>query len=80
MLVLNINLAGLLVPSTGYPPNPKTKSCYFIKKEPMVFVKNDPGFKNFLVYGDLSANPLEHLVTFVEDVRDLHHKIFQNGN
>ena len=68
MLVMNMNLGGQLSATEGYPINAKTKSLYFIKKEPMVFPREDMEFKNNLIYGDLSHQPLEQLVTFIEDV------------
>lgn len=71
MLIMNINLGGQLIASDGYPTTAKTKSCYFIKKEPIPMSKEDMSFKDNLIYGDLSHQPLENLVTFIEDVSSL---------
>jgi hypothetical protein len=68
MLVLSMNSGGQLAISDCYPTASKTKSCYFIKKEPISPPKDDPAFKENWIYGDLSHQPLETLVTFIEDV------------
>lgn len=82
MLVINLNMGGQLIASDAYPTAGKNKACYFIKKEPGVIplVKDDPGggeagvpwnphaFKRSLVYGDLSHQPLENLVCYIEHV------------
>lgn len=68
MLVLNLNLGGQLTPSSFYPAASKTKSCYFIRRDMKQMPKDDLSFKANLIYGDLSHHPMEHMVTFVENV------------
>lgn len=70
MLVIGASMGGQLVASDMYPSNTKTKTCYFIKKEPgaIPLVKDDTSFKRNLIYGDLSHQPLENLVCYVENV------------
>lgn len=49
-----------------YPPNPKTKSVYFIKKrEEAVTAEN---MKSLLIFGDMAPNPVEELSVLMEEV------------
>lgn len=68
IVVLTLNALGQLTAVDGYHTAMKLKSCYFIKKVPMTFGKEDPTFREHLIYGDLSPQPLEALVTFIEEV------------
>jgi hypothetical protein len=63
-----MNPGGQLVVSDNYPNNAKTKCVYLIWKEPASYPRDDQTFRDNLIYGDLSQQPLEHLVTFIEDV------------
>jgi len=69
-MIINLNAGGQLTVSDAYPTAAKTKSCYFIRKAPLVSPKEEmQHFRDNLVYGDLSHQPLEMLITYIEDVR-----------
>lgn len=65
-IIFVINNAGLLQPMLTYPPNPKSKSVYFIKKkEEIATVQNLP---SLCIVGDMAPNPVEELSVLVEEV------------
>ncbi|CAG7717651.1 unnamed protein product [Allacma fusca] len=68
VLVFTLSNSGILTAMEGYATVSKTKSCYFIKKHPQYMHKEDPTFKENLIYGDLSPQLLENLVTNMEEI------------
>jgi len=74
MIIITLNPASQLILLDEYPIRTKGKSCYFIKKDPMVFHKGDPDssspvrMKDHLISGELSPQPLEHLIVFFDGV------------
>jgi len=68
MLVITKDIKGDLKALDSYPQGPKSKSAFFLKKEPMMFSRDDVTFKDNVLYGDLSQYPLENLVAFIEEV------------
>ncbi|ODN03963.1 Dynein beta chain, ciliary [Orchesella cincta] len=67
--LINLNLGGMLIPMVNFPAAVKTKSIYMIKKAPSAFAKDEFNtFRDALIVGDLPPQPLEALVTFVEDI------------
>ena len=66
-LIITLNNAGALIPSYSFPSASKNKSVYFLKKDKREAIGKD-NFKNALVYGDISAAPLEQLSALVDEV------------
>ena len=66
-LILYLNPAGLLVVSTEWPTNLKQKACYFVKRGKDAIPK-DASVRNALLYGDISASPIDQLAAFVDQV------------
>jgi hypothetical protein len=74
MIIFNVSIAlgGQLVTSNSFPATGKTKISYFIKKPETPTIpleKDDFSFMRNIIYGDLSHQQLESLVTYVEHVR-----------
>lgn len=66
LLFLNYSSAGLIVPTDHFPPNLKSKSTYFIKVHPVAVDMQN--FRKVIVFGDISAKPIDELATLVEEV------------
>ena len=66
-LIITLNNAGALLPSFSFPSTSKNKSVYFLKKDKREAIGKD-NFKTALVYGDISAAPLEQLSALVDEV------------
>ena len=66
-LIIALNNAGALIPSYDFLPSSKNKSVYFLKKDKREAIGKD-NFKTSLMYGDISASPLEQLSAFVDEV------------
>ena len=72
LLILWSNAMGQLVATTSFPVPSRTKGLYFMKKHASLPVtKNEATFKSNLIYGDLAPQPLECLVSFIEEVNEL---------
>lgn len=73
------------MPATNFPSVSKTKSVYMMKKNPVSFTIDDPtAFRESIIIGELPPQPLEALMTFVEDVRlntcyKMHNSYFKPG-
>ena len=65
-LILTVPTTGQLTPYHDFTPITKGKSVYFIKRNEGVLPKEK--LAQSLIFGDLSANPLEQLAAVVEDV------------
>lgn len=69
------NIPSLIIIQSGstisaqyeFPSNPKTKSCYFIRRA-AEFITKETSMRKFLLYGDLSYVPLDHLSGMVKEV------------
>ncbi|CAG7732677.1 unnamed protein product [Allacma fusca] len=69
LLIVTLNAGGQLITASAFPTAAKAKGIYFMKKDPSIpLMKDDVNFKENLVYGELPAQPLESLVTYIEDV------------
>ncbi|XP_063077561.1 dynein axonemal heavy chain 9-like [Engraulis encrasicolus] len=66
-LVVSLNAAGLLVPSSKFPATAKNKAVYFVKRKSKGALTVDT-MKSELFYGDLSNNLLEQFSALVEEV------------
>lgn len=66
-LVLSLNAAGHLLPSSEFPATSRNKSVYFVKRGKDVL--NADSIKSNLSYGDLSHSPLDQFSALVEEVR-----------
>uniref|UniRef100_A0A3B3RIQ7 Dynein axonemal heavy chain 17 n=1 Tax=Paramormyrops kingsleyae TaxID=1676925 RepID=A0A3B3RIQ7_9TELE len=66
-LVLSLNAAGHLLPSSEFLATSRNKSVYFVKRGKDVL--NADSIKSNLSYGDLSHSPLDQFSALVEEVR-----------
>ncbi|XP_040979289.1 LOW QUALITY PROTEIN: dynein heavy chain 17, axonemal [Aquila chrysaetos chrysaetos] len=65
-LVLGLNPAGQLSPTTCFPPTLRGKGVYFVKKKrENITLEN---CQSELLVGDISPSPVEQLITVVEEV------------
>lgn len=66
VLLVTLTSAGSLVPSLTFPTSGKTKSSYFarVKAEPITA----ENIRKCLIFGDISARPLDDLAVLVEEV------------
>ncbi|NXL38693.1 DYH17 protein, partial [Glaucidium brasilianum] len=64
-LVLGLNSAGQLLPTTGFLPALGGKGLYFVKKKRQNITQENC---SELLVGDISPSPVEQLVTVVEEV------------
>jgi len=68
-LIAYINFAGALTVTDEWPSNLKSKASYFVKKvNDVIPVSKDVPMRNMLLYGDVSANPIDQLSVFVDEV------------
>ncbi|CAL8088370.1 unnamed protein product [Calicophoron daubneyi] len=67
LLFILLTPAGVLQAQTECPSGMKAKACFFMKKE-KIALKKDAVVSKFLIYGDLSQNPLEHFSAFIDEV------------
>jgi len=67
-LILYVNAAGGLSVTTDWPTNLKAKASYFVKKSRETVGKDVP-FRNAVLYGDISAAPIDQLSAFVDEVK-----------
>lgn len=67
-LLIQSSAAGALSVSWSWPTQMKSKACYFVKRNKEAIAK-DATLRNVLMYGDLSAMPMEQLSAFVDEVR-----------
>lgn len=67
-LIIALNNAGALIPTLDFLPASKNKSVYFLKRDKREAVGKD-NYKTSLVYGDISAAPLEQLSALVDEVK-----------
>lgn len=61
-----INSNGALTPMLDFPENYKSKMFYFIKLEPSEVTPQN--CSSILMYGEISANPLEDFKAVTENV------------
>ena len=73
-LIIVVTPAGALAVQYEWPPNPKGKACYFVKKTKDPINKDTP-FRTAIVYGDLSTSPLDQLSAFVDEVSLCFYKV-----
>ncbi|XP_036372722.1 dynein heavy chain 9, axonemal [Megalops cyprinoides] len=66
MLVVSLNAAGQLLPSSEFPASSKNKAVYFVKRGKDVL--SPDSIKSNLLYGDLSYSPLDQFSALVEEV------------
>ena len=66
-IIFTINNSGLLQPLLTYPPNPKNKSVYFIKKEEEAATVEN--ISKLCIFGDMAPNPVEELSVLIEEVK-----------
>lgn len=66
-LIIALNSAGALIPSVDFLASSKNKSVYFLKKDKREAIGKD-NYKTSLLYGDISAAPLEQLSALVDEV------------
>lgn len=60
--------SGFLSIQLNWPGQYKGKGCYFVKKEKEV-IKKDTVMRQALIFGDMSAMPLDQLYFMVDEVR-----------
>lgn len=65
-LVLGLNPAGQLSPTTRFPPTLRGKGVYFVKKKRENITQEN--CQSGLLVGDISPSPVEQLITVVEEV------------
>ncbi|PSN39336.1 Dynein beta chain [Blattella germanica] len=65
-IVFALNPSGMLLPSYDFPIAAKAKSCYFIRKVPVPIPKEN--FRDILIFGDISAKPIDELSVLVQEV------------
>ncbi|KAM6377249.1 dynein axonemal heavy chain 17-like [Pluvialis apricaria] len=65
-LVLGLNPAGQLLPTTCFPPTLKGKGVYFVKKKRENITQEN--CRSGLLVGDVGPSPVEQLITVVEEV------------
>uniref|UniRef100_A0A8B9NMP8 Dynein axonemal heavy chain 17 n=1 Tax=Accipiter nisus TaxID=211598 RepID=A0A8B9NMP8_9AVES len=65
-LVLGLNPAGQLSPTTRFPPTLRGKGVYFVKKKRENITQEN--CRSGLLVGDISPSPVEQLITVVEEV------------
>lgn len=65
-LVLGLNPAGQLSPTTRFPPTLRGKGVYFVKKKRENVTREN--CQRGLLVGDISPSPVEQLITVVEEV------------
>lgn len=71
IIFLSTNQNQAIVISLGVPNQKlKTKSCYFAKKKPGP-VSTDVNIRDEILYGDISASPLEQFAVILDDVRSV---------
>ena len=66
-VIITLPATGALTPQTNFPKGGKNKSVYFIKRLPNEPVKKEK-LGEQLLFGDISAQPLEQLANLVEEV------------
>nr|XP_006635186.1 PREDICTED: dynein heavy chain 9, axonemal isoform X1 [Lepisosteus oculatus] len=66
VLVVSLNAAGQLIPTTEFPASTKNKAVYFVKRSKDLLTPES--IKNSLLYGDLSYSPLDQFSALVEEV------------
>ena len=66
-LLLIGTASGALNVQFEWPQSPKGKACYFVKKSKDPVTK-EQGFRNQVLYGDMSQSPLDQLSAFVDEV------------
>ncbi|NXG62204.1 DYH17 protein, partial [Hemiprocne comata] len=65
-LVLGLNPAGQLLPTTYFPAALRGKGIYFVKKKKENITQEN--YQSGLLVGDISPSPVEQLITVVEEV------------
>jgi hypothetical protein len=69
IIFLSINQNQAIVISSAVPNQKlKSKSCYFAKKKPGP-VSTEVNIRDEILYGDISASPLEQFAVILDDVR-----------
>ena len=66
-LLIAASSAGALTVSYDWPPQLKSKACYFVKKGKEAIPK-DASLRKTLIFGDLSYSPMDQLSAFVDEV------------
>ncbi|XP_053544923.1 dynein axonemal heavy chain 9 [Bombina bombina] len=66
LLVVTLNAAGQLVPTSHFPTSNKNKAVFFLKRSSSSLSADS--MRSSLMYGDLSYTPLEHFSALVEEV------------
>ncbi|XP_055624142.1 dynein beta chain, ciliary-like isoform X3 [Toxorhynchites rutilus septentrionalis] len=65
-LIVTLNNAGALIPTHFFPTAGKGKRCFFVKvKETVLDIDN---IREQIMYGDLSANPIDDLAVIVDEI------------
>ncbi|XP_058455827.1 dynein beta chain, ciliary-like isoform X2 [Malaya genurostris] len=65
-LIVTLNNAGALIPTHFFPTTGKGKRCFFVKVTETVLNVDD--IREQIMYGDLSANPIDDLATIVDEI------------
>ena len=65
-LIMYLLSNGVPQPSYDFPESLKSKAVYFVKKSKTALAKD--GYRNQIIYGDLSSSPLEQLSALVDEV------------
>ncbi|NXY12732.1 DYH17 protein, partial [Atrichornis clamosus] len=65
-LVLELNPAGQLLPTTCFPPTLKGKGIYFVKKKSESITGEN--YRSGLLVGDIGSSPVEQLITVLLEV------------
>lgn len=65
-LYFSLNAAGSLIPEAQYKASNKSKTSYFLKKEPAIIHMEN--FIKVIVFGDMSCRPVDELAVLCEEV------------
>jgi len=66
ILIVQLNPAGVLIPSLEIPPIGRVKASYFIKRNSVQITKEN--YRNIIIPGDMAPKPIEELSVLVEEV------------
>lgn len=66
MMIIYLHMSGALIPLLGFPPNPKQKFSYFVRKKPEEITEEN--ISEMLIIGDMSNKPIEELAILVDEV------------
>lgn len=77
ILIIQLTLAGVLVPFLEIPSTSLVKASYFIKKNPVEITKEN--YRNVIIPGDMASKPIEELSVLVEEVERSYVRIKYRG-